>query len=272
MTSKTSFPSNVGEHIKNWRLRYFILMDDGSLRGYKRKPENGNYADPMNDFTVRGCQIMKTDRPKPFMFIMRGLQWTSVIERTFQANDDAERTEWMQAIAMVSQSLPPLDMNGDVEMADEAKQDSMGGAAGSSASASTSSSVLDFFGSKSNRSNLHITSQQSNKGRKIQLDNFEYLKVLGKGTFGKVILCREKKTTRLYAIKVLKKETIIEKDEVAHTLTENRVLQHTKHPFLIVSGFFGVHFGLMSPLIKTTFSLPFSRSNTLFKRRTCCVL
>jgi RAC serine/threonine-protein kinase len=57
---------------------------------------------------------------------------------------------------------------------------------------------------------------------------------LGKGTFGKVILCREKGTGLLYAIKILKKETIIAKDEVAHTLTENRVLRNTNHPFLIV--------------------------------------
>lgn len=169
--------SLAGEHIKNWRLRYFVLLEDGSLRGFKKKPEGGNYQDPMNDFTVRGCQIMKTDRPKPFIFIMRGLQWTSVIERTFQANNEQERSEWMAAIGMVTQSLPPLDVAvNDVEMAEEAKQDGTG--------------LLDFFGGgggkSAGRHPLHITSQQSHKGRRIQLDNFEYLKVLGKGTFGKV--------------------------------------------------------------------------------------
>lgn len=66
------------------------------------------------------------------------------------------------------------------------------------------------------------------------LENFEFIKMLGKGTFGKVILCREKGTGQLFAIKILKKEVIIAKDEVAHTLTENRVLQTTNHPFLIV--------------------------------------
>lgn len=59
--------------------------------------------------------------------------------------------------------------------------------------------------------------------------------MLGKGTFGKVILCREKSTAKLYAIKILKKEVIIQKDEVKHTMAENRVLRTTNHPFLIVS-------------------------------------
>eukprot|EP00094_Tigriopus_californicus_P011256 TCALIF_10863-PA protein Name:"Similar to Akt1 RAC serine/threonine-protein kinase (Drosophila melanogaster)" AED:0.14 eAED:0.14 QI:0/0.62/0.66/1/0/0.11/9/1081/457 len=68
---------------------------------------------------------------------------------------------------------------------------------------------------------------------KVTLENFEFIKVLGKGTFGKVILCREKSTQSLYAIKILKKEVIIRKDEVAHTLTEKNVLQKTKHPFLL---------------------------------------
>lgn len=58
--------------------------------------------------------------------------------------------------------------------------------------------------------------------------------------FLKVILCREKATSQLYAIKVLKKEAIIEKDEVNHTLTEKKVLCTTKHPFIIVSSSFNL--------------------------------
>jgi len=50
----------TGEHIKNWRHRYFMLLDDGSLLGFKNKPEAGlALAEPLNNFTVKGCQIMK---------------------------------------------------------------------------------------------------------------------------------------------------------------------------------------------------------------------
>ena len=67
---------------------------------------------------------------------------------------------------------------------------------------------------------------------KIGIEDFELIKVLGKGTFGKVVLSRYRKDGQLVAIKILKKSVIIAKDEVAHTLTENRVLQTCKHPFL----------------------------------------
>ena len=68
-----------------------------------------------------------------------------------------------------------------------------------------------------------------------KLENFEFLKVLGKGTFGKVMLCREKSSNHMYAMKILKKDYIIKKKEVENTITENRVLQSMRHPFLIVS-------------------------------------
>lgn len=43
-----------GEHIKNWRKRYFILCKDGSFLGFRQKPEGGDTSDPLNNFTVKG--------------------------------------------------------------------------------------------------------------------------------------------------------------------------------------------------------------------------
>lgn len=53
---------------------------------------------PLNNFTVRGCQIMSVDRPKPYTFVIRGLQWTTVIERTFHVETEQDREDWVAAI------------------------------------------------------------------------------------------------------------------------------------------------------------------------------
>ncbi|KAK4999828.1 Serine/threonine kinase [Elasticomyces elasticus] len=73
-------------------------------------------------------------------------------------------------------------------------------------------------------------------GKRIGLDHFNFLAVLGKGNFGKVMLAETKASKQLYAIKVLKKEFIIENDEVESTRSEKRVFliaNKEHHPFLL---------------------------------------
>ncbi|KAL9957916.1 hypothetical protein ACROYT_G034871 [Oculina patagonica] len=82
------------------------------------------------------------------------------------------------------------------------------------------------------RENDKDKSDEITISQKLSFDDFTIMKVLGKGTFGKVMLARMKKTGEVVALKILKKEVIVAKDEVAHTLTENRVLKSTVHPFL----------------------------------------
>lgn len=72
-------------------------------------------------------------------------------------------------------------------------------------------------------------------GKRIGLDHFNFLAVLGKGNFGKVMLAETKRSRRLFAIKVLKKEFIIENDEVESIRSEKRVFlvaNRERHPFL----------------------------------------
>jgi serine/threonine protein kinase len=43
---------------------------------------------------------------------------------------------------------------------------------------------------------------------KISTDDFQLIKVIGRGTFGKVFMVRKKENNQIYAMKVLKKEQI----------------------------------------------------------------
>ena len=64
-------------------------------------------------------------------------------------------------------------------------------------------------------------------------NDFELLKVVGKGSFGKVMQVRSKKDGCIYAMKVLSKQHIIDNNEIEHTMAEKETLAKIHHPFLV---------------------------------------
>ncbi|KAL6453233.1 YPK2 Serine/threonine-protein kinase YPK2/YKR2 [Candida maltosa Xu316] len=69
--------------------------------------------------------------------------------------------------------------------------------------------------------------------KKLSIEDFDLLKLLGKGSFGKVMQVVKKDTKQIYALKVLRKQHIVSRSEVTHTLAERTVLARINNPFIV---------------------------------------
>ncbi|PKI83216.1 hypothetical protein MVES_002856 [Malassezia vespertilionis] len=74
---------------------------------------------------------------------------------------------------------------------------------------------------------------KSQLGRTLSIESFELLKVIGKGSFGKVMQVSKPDTSRIYAMKIIRKAHIINRSEVTHTLAERTVLAKVNSPFIV---------------------------------------
>ncbi|XP_029705656.1 serine/threonine-protein kinase Sgk1 isoform X1 [Takifugu rubripes] len=90
-------------------------------------------------------------------------------------------------------------------------------------------------------------------------NDFHFLKVIGKGSFGKVLLARHRTDDQFYAVKVLQKKAILKKKEEKHIMSERNVLlKNVKHPFLV-----GLHYSFQTA-DKLYFVLDYINGGELF--------
>ncbi|OBT84687.1 AGC/RSK protein kinase [Pseudogymnoascus sp. 03VT05] len=78
-------------------------------------------------------------------------------------------------------------------------------------------------------------SSNSIKVRDVEVSpsSFDKIKLIGKGDVGKVYLVREKKSSRLYAMKVLSKKEMIKRNKIKRALAEQEILATSNHPFIV---------------------------------------
>ncbi|KAJ6746869.1 SERINE/THREONINE-PROTEIN KINASE ATPK2/ATPK19 [Salix koriyanagi] len=67
----------------------------------------------------------------------------------------------------------------------------------------------------------------------VGIEDFEVLKVVGQGAFGKVYQVRKKGTPDIYAMKVMRKDRIVEKNHVDYMRGERDILTKISHPFIV---------------------------------------
>ena len=69
--------------------------------------------------------------------------------------------------------------------------------------------------------------------RKVTADDFESLKLIGKGAHSKVLLVRKRDTQEIFAMKMIKKEAVTRQSQVDHIRSERNILAGTQHPFIV---------------------------------------
>ena len=69
--------------------------------------------------------------------------------------------------------------------------------------------------------------------KQVKNEDFKILKILGRGSFGKVCLVEYLPTHEIYAMKSLKKDILIQEEKIESTLLEKEIMQTINHPFLV---------------------------------------
>eukprot|EP00340_Litonotus_pictus_P009583 CAMPEP_0170514602 /NCGR_PEP_ID=MMETSP0209-20121228/1181_1 /TAXON_ID=665100 ORGANISM="Litonotus pictus, Strain P1" /NCGR_SAMPLE_ID=MMETSP0209 /ASSEMBLY_ACC=CAM_ASM_000301 /LENGTH=356 /DNA_ID=CAMNT_0010798759 /DNA_START=8 /DNA_END=1078 /DNA_ORIENTATION=- len=69
--------------------------------------------------------------------------------------------------------------------------------------------------------------------KKCKVDDFTILKVIGRGSYGKVLLVKKNNTEEILAMKILKKKEMIIRNQFLHIKNERKIMEMIDHPFII---------------------------------------
>ena len=95
--------------------------------------------------------------------------------------------------------------------------------------------------------------------KEVKLEDFQMIKVIGRGSYGKVCLVEFKPNGELYAMKSLKKDILIDQEQIESTLLEKKILESMDHPFIV-----GLVFCFQTE-DRLYFVMPFLRGGELFQ-------
>ena len=89
---------------------------------------------------------------------------------------------------------------------------------------------------------MFSSKKKGKKGKLVELEDFELLTLVGRGAFGKVYRVKEKATGKIYAMKVMQKTEIIEREYVRHVNREREILAELTSEHYFTGRLFLFHF------------------------------
>jgi len=239
--SRSGWLTKQGHIFHTWKKRWFVL-DKQLLKYYKSADDAATSQGAPNStgLELKGCinllnskveVLTPSEESRPFCFRV-----TPMSNKVFliSAPDEASRAAWVAVIR------------------ENSKQRSGG------ASAEASEASLGMEPNATDSPNL------GEGDSKVTLGDFELLKVIGRGTYGKVMQVRRKDTGEIFAMKVLKKENIFARNDpkdLQHTIAERNVLalvNNQAHPFIL-----GLKFAFHTPA-KLYYVLNFCNGGDLY--------
>ena len=80
----------------------------------------------------------------------------------------------------------------------------------------------------------HLESEDLRKSRQKQtIRDYESKAIIGRGAFGEIHLCKEIKTGKVVAVKKIKKDLLIEKNQIMHIRNEQLFMAKVKSPWIV---------------------------------------
>jgi tRNA A-37 threonylcarbamoyl transferase component Bud32 len=200
-----------GKVFKSNQTRYFELYGC-SLVWYKARPTPGEK--PLGCLDLKNTKCMDAKEKLAWSITGPSMKKTYVLH----ALNEAEKKVWMTKLDAATTKTSTL---GTTVAANES--DDEGGATG--AAGTTEAMVFNKHDPK----------------KKVGVNDFEPLAVVGKGAFGKVMQVRKKDTGEIYAMKALNKDVIEKENLIEHTMAEKSILQKIQHPFIV-----GLHYAFQT--------------------------
>ncbi len=92
--------------------------------------------------------------------------------------------------------------------------------------------LIQIDSTKTSSKNRKYHSHKHNN-KKVKLEDFNFIRLIGVGSFGKIYVASKKSSNKLYAIKILNKKNMNNKVELQNIKTERTVLTKLNHPFIM---------------------------------------